>query len=689
MARGTLRQAEIPQARWPDPEPLIRAVRAKLPALLFGLRVWLAVCLSLYVVFWLELDNAFWAATSAAIVSQPSLGASLRRGWYRVVGTVIGAVAIVVLTAFTVQDRGAYLLLLAVWGAVCAFAATVLRNFASQAAALAGYTAVLIANSQLGVSSSANGDVFMIAISRATETTIGIVCAGVVLGATDFGGARRKLAGQFATLANEISARLSRTFLMSPAELKTLRPVRRDLTRRVIALDQVIDEAIGESSELRYHTTVLRAAMGGLFSALSAWRIIAVHLERASGGQVRLEAQRVHRQWPDSLSAGPSAGNAALWSDDPARVCRAADAAVRSLDALPDREPSARLLADRAAEGLLGLRRTINGLLLIDNPARASHRVPSARFVLPDLLPAFVSAFRVLATIGALELFWILTAWPNGALAITFGSIIVILFAPLSERASGMTMSFLLGTVLTAVIAAIIVFAILPGAETFPALCLALAVVMVPAGAMLTQTWRLPVFTAMTITYVPLLSPSNPMVFNVQQYYNSTLAIVLGIGTAALAFLLLPPPSPALRTRRILTRALRDLRRLVAEPMSHSIDWWRIRTFMRLAEMPEQAEPLQRSQLLAALSVGIGMIRLGRVARRFSLTAPFDAARAALARGDCAGAEEHLAAFDRDLAAMPDAAPGARARSRARGRVLAIFEALAEHHAFFAAETAA
>jgi Fusaric acid resistance protein family len=34
----------------------------------------------LYIAFWLELDNAFWAGTSAAIVCQPHLGASLRKG---------------------------------------------------------------------------------------------------------------------------------------------------------------------------------------------------------------------------------------------------------------------------------------------------------------------------------------------------------------------------------------------------------------------------------------------------------------------------------------------------------------------------------------------------------------------------------------------------------------------------------
>src|SRR6185312_3454006 len=114
---------------------LASAARSATPALLFGLRLWGAVCLALYVAFWLELDNAQWAGTTAAIVCQPHLGASLRKGWFRMIGTVVGAVAIVVLTACFPQDRAAFLVSLALWGAACALVSTLLRNFAAYSAA--------------------------------------------------------------------------------------------------------------------------------------------------------------------------------------------------------------------------------------------------------------------------------------------------------------------------------------------------------------------------------------------------------------------------------------------------------------------------------------------------------------------------------------------------------------------------
>src|ERR1700756_1676640 len=192
------------------------AARAAGPPLLFGLRVWASVCLALYVAFWLELDNAYWAGTSAAIVCQPQLGASLRKGWYRMIGTVVGAVAIVVLTACFPQDRAAFMVGLALWGAACALVATVLRNFAAYAAALAGYTAAIIASDQLGATGGPNGDAFMLAIFRVSEIWIGIVCAGIVLALSDLGGARRRLATVFAGGSAEIGDGVGATMAQAP-----------------------------------------------------------------------------------------------------------------------------------------------------------------------------------------------------------------------------------------------------------------------------------------------------------------------------------------------------------------------------------------------------------------------------------------------------------------------------------------
>ena len=543
-----------------------KVLGAKGSALLFGVRLWASVCLALYVAFWLELDNPFWAGTSAAIVCQPHLGASLRKGWYRMIGTVVGAVVIVVLTACFPQDRALFLVGLALWGAACALAATLLRNFAAYAAALAGYTAAIIASDQLGATGGPDGQAFMLAVTRVSEIWIGIICAGIVLAGTDFGGARRRLAKILAALSAEIADRFTGT--LAQAGLAETQPMRRELVRRVIALDPTIDEALGESSDLRYHSPVLQAAVDGLFAALAGWRTVAVHLTQLQhDGAARQQADVVLQQVPLELRSALDQGEPARWMADPIRLRRLCEAAVRALIALPARTPSQRLLADQTARVLAGMSHALEGLaLLVADPARARSRRHGVKLHVPDWLPALVNAGRAFVTIGAVAVFWIVTAWPNGASAIIFAAIAVLLFSPRADQAYATTMSFMVGTVLTAAFAAVVEFAMLPGVTTFAGFSLAIGLVLVPAGALMTQSWQTPMFTAMAVNFVPLLAPANQMSYDTVQFYNTALAIVAGIGAGAFAFRLLPPLSPALRTRRLLALTLRDLRRLTTGP---------------------------------------------------------------------------------------------------------------------------
>jgi uncharacterized membrane protein YccC len=658
---------------------LTDALRAAGPPLLFGLRLWASVCLALYVAFWLELDNAYWAGTTAAIVCQPHLGASLRKGWFRMIGTFVGAVAVVVLTACFPQDRGAFLVGLALWGAGCALVATLLRNFAAYSAALAGYTVAIIASDQLGATGGPNGQAFMLAVFRASEICIGIVCAGVVLAGTDLGGARRRLAAVFGAISAEISGRFTNTLALAGPNLPDTQPVRRELVRRVIALDPVIDEALGESSQLRYHSPVLQTAVDGLLAALAGWRTVASHLVRLSHDQARQEADAVLQAVPQELRSAPVQGEPARLIDDPVGLRQICEAAIRRLIALPATTPSLRLLSDQTAEVIAGISHALNGLaLLVDDSARPVPRRGGVRVRVPDLLPSLVNAGRAFVTIGAAELFWIITAWPNGAQAITFAAVGVILFAPRADQAYATAIGFMAGTSLTAAFAAIIAFAVLPNSETFAAFSLAIGLVLVPAGAGMAQPWQTAMFTAMAANFVPMLGPSNPMSYDTEQFYNAALAIVAGVGAAAVSFRLMPPLSPAFRTRRLLELTLRDLHRLATGPIPRTPDDWEGRMYGRFSALPDAAQPLQRSQLLAALSVGTEIIQLRRIARRMDLGSDIDAALDAVASGDRRIATSCLARLDEALAARPGAAA-----LRARASVLAMSEALTQHAAYF------
>ena len=278
---------------------LAERLRSLTPAILFGLRLWASVCVAFYVAFALELSEPSWAATTAALVCQPVLGASLRKSMFRMIGTVIGAdrhrrpcrplSARIGLPSSSDLRSGAR---------PPRFVATLLRNFAAYAAALAGYTAAIIAIDVLGPVGSTNGIVFIFAIDRALEICIGIVSAGVVLALTDLGHSRRKLATEFAALSSAILDGFTDCFATASSSLDQFRALRRDLLRRVIALDPMIDAAIGEASDLRYRSAVLQRAVSGLMETISAWRKVAFALARHSDATTPREAQRHSRPAP-------------------------------------------------------------------------------------------------------------------------------------------------------------------------------------------------------------------------------------------------------------------------------------------------------------------------------------------------------------------------------------------------------
>jgi uncharacterized membrane protein YccC len=661
---------------WPD------ALTAAGPPLLFALRLWASVCLALFVAFWLELDNPYWAGTSAAVVCQPQLGASLRKGWFRMIGTIIGAAMIVVLTAWFPQDRIGFLGLLALWCAICAFLATVLHNFASYAAALAGYTAMIVAANTLGATGGASPDVFMIAVFRASEICIGIVCAGIVLAGTDLGGAQQRLAASFADLAAAVAGGFARTLDMNGPQRPDTQTVRREFVRRVIALEPAVDQALGESSHVRYHAATLRTAMHGLFRALDGWRGVAAHLSRLSDNLNPQETETILRSIPLELR---SAGAPARWLADHIALRRACAEAVHRLLDLPARAPSLRLLADESAKVLDGIVRVFDGLMLLVNaPDRPSSDHRGFSPSVPDWLPALVNAARAFAIVAVAELFWIVTAWPNGASTFVIIAIVLLLLSPRGDLAYGGSIAFALGIAVAVVVAAIIKFAVLPAFETFPAFCLAIGLYLVPAGFALARSRQpaaIAVFTAISVNVMPLIAPTNQMSYDTAQFYNSALAIVAGCVVAPLAFSLLPPLSPALRTRRLLSLTLRDLRtHAIALPPARLENWEGL-MYGRLAALPDQAEPLQRAQMLAALSVGSEIIQLRHLAARVGAGVELDAALAAFTQGNSAIAIARLRQLDRQLAV--DAGADEATALRARARILVICEALSEHASYF------
>ena len=633
---------------------LAQELRAATPAFLFGLRLWASVCLSFYVAFQLELSEPSWAATTAALVCQPVLGASLRKSMFRMVGTVVGAIAIVVLAAFCRQDRVGFLVGLTFWCAASAFVATILRNFAAYAAALAGYTAAIIAIDVLGPVGSTNGIVFLFAINRAIEICIGIVCAGVVLALTDLGHSRRRLAAESAALSGAIMDGFADAFAAPGASLDKFRALRRELLRRVIALYPMVDAAIGEASDLRYRSAALQRAVAGLMETISAWRKVAFAIALNGDSTTPGEASAIHDLLPRTRLSHDATNSA----EEPAELRDACCSAVRTLTRFDAETPMQRLLADNAAAGMLGMARALNGLTGVIDPRDVVAVRGMARLSVADWAPAFLNAARTLVAVGAISLFWVASAWPNGVAAITFCAVIVILLPPVGDGAYSASLMFLQGTALSAVMAAVVVFGILPKATTFPSFCLILGLGLVPLGFLNASGWRPTLTFAAAVNFLPMLNITNGMTYDGSTFWNGAIAILAGIAFGVVAMLVIPPLSPAIRAQRLLSLTLADFRRRVKRASPGRQDEWENRGVARLLAMPDQAEPVERAELAAVVAVGKEIVRLRRLAPRFVPHTMVDAALSPLAAGQSAEAIDRLREIDRLLAALP----GARSR---------------------------
>ena len=638
--------------------------------ILFGLRLWVSVCLALLVAYWLQLDDAYWAGTTASIVAQPALGASLQKGRYRALGTVLGAMAIVLLTAVFPQNHLGFLLSLTLWSAICGLGATILPNFSGYAAALAGYTAAVV----FAKITENPGDVFLVAVTRAAEITIGIFSAGVVHALTDFGGARGRLQCALANIARGIAMGLDRT-LAADARLSEMRRVRRELIRRVAALGASIDEAIGESSHLRIRSSGLQAAVEAFFTVLSAWRGVANHLSEAASAQGKAACA--------ALLPMISRAAQADWVNDPMAVRDLCGTEARHSLELPAPDLSARLLVDCCTQALNALERAANGLVLVSNPGRERPDRSGNRLQVPDPLPGVLNGLRVVVALAAAEVFWIATAWPGGPTMITFTAVGVILFSPRADSAYSALIQYTVGTAIAGGIAAILGLAILPSLHGgFIVLSLVLGCVLLPLGALSAGPWHKQAFLAMVTNFLPILAIENRPDYDGDRLLNATLTISVGMITAAIFLRLLPPLPPAERTRRLLALTLRDLRRLIGGGRRLEKGAWISVVSHRLAAMPEQATLEQEAELLACLSVGEASIALLEARPHVSGGDALDHAFTCLARANATAAHEWLARFcvQQPEGATAAAQPGMRAAVEAK----LITDALTRHPNFFA-----
>ena len=145
---------------------------------IFSLKCFVAAILAYYIALRIGLTRPFWAVTTSYIVAQPLAGAVLSKAVFRVLGTILGATAAVVLVPNLVNSPELLALGLALWLGVCLYISLLDRTPRAYVFLLAGYTASIIGFPAV----TAPDAVFTTAILRVQEITIGILCGGLIHG---------------------------------------------------------------------------------------------------------------------------------------------------------------------------------------------------------------------------------------------------------------------------------------------------------------------------------------------------------------------------------------------------------------------------------------------------------------------------------------------------------------------------
>ena len=114
--------------------------------------------------------NPYWAGWAVAVISLPTTGESLRKGALRVLGTIPGCIAALVINALAPQDRWTFLLLTCGWVFLTSYLMVSSKKY-SYVWVMAAYVCLII----LQPDADSSENMFESAVFRTVETVMGVV----------------------------------------------------------------------------------------------------------------------------------------------------------------------------------------------------------------------------------------------------------------------------------------------------------------------------------------------------------------------------------------------------------------------------------------------------------------------------------------------------------------------------------
>jgi uncharacterized membrane protein YccC len=541
----------------------------------FGIRVWMAVVVALGASFWLELDAPSTAAITVAILAAPTRGQALDKACFRLIATIIGLAAAIVIVGLFSQARDLILAAFAGWLGLCVYGAGLLDGNRAYAAVLSGYTVAIVAIEQL----DAPQNVFETGMARGAAIAVGIVAIAAVndlLAAPD---SDPQLAVQLAAIHRRLR-NYAKTAIQEEATDPTTAA---ELLLDITALHPEMASLATESASGSMRSAAARSTGVALIAELHAAR--AVNALRGTADPSLRELMASALDWKSGEHSSNSSTSGSY--DTESRVPGLSPPLGWAFGELLRRDEEAR-------EGLAALRSGDRPRRMWRTPLYRSHRIAAEAGIRSALWFTLASAFFVVA------------GWPQADVSLAL-AVIVIGLGAITPNPRGFTIMAFLAAPIAAVLAGTLEFLILNGATEFPLLAIALAPFMIGATVLMTLPNRmLSALGRLNLIFIlGILAPSNPQSYNPETYLFTSLFVCIATALLLVAQVLIPPVSDERRQQLLMASARRDLDRVASRSdLRFAPEEAMFRDAARVGQITNAtgAGPLRRAVLEKALS---------------------------------------------------------------------------------------
>ncbi|RUL65914.1 FUSC family protein [Dyella dinghuensis] len=521
---------------------VVTALRDETQTWLFVAKTLLAFFLTGWLAMRFALDQPSTAMLTTILVANRQSGMVLAKSFYRAIGTVVGALAALVIVGLFPQERVLFLGALSLWVGLCAGGATLNRNFKAYAFVLAGYTAALIVipvvNNPLAV--------FDGAVARISEVLLGIVVSGVV---SDLvfpshirAIMRRAAREQYAHFMQFVERATTGKTARGDIEKAHLRFV-----RDAVTLEDMRSSVIFEDPEARArsgHILLFNQRFMAASTSLQSLHHLINRLQRNGRNVPAAALIQLYAPLGEALDIPIDADTSAkciLPRLDDARRAIGAHIPVMRASLQTDQDvqdfDTGADLVHRFADELYAFTDTA---ALLQAPGGVTGSAVRIRFTRGnDIYGAWLAVLRASMTMAVLSFFWIVLAWPSGASAMVIATVFAGLFASAPNPIKAVN-AFLIGYVLGATASFICEFYILTHMDGYGLLIAGCTPFLMMGALLMAWPSTTGIGTGYLIGFTNLIALKNPMVYDPVRFLNESIAQLVGVGSASVAFTFVP-----------------------------------------------------------------------------------------------------------------------------------------------------